>query len=759
MKRDNFTMTLDLGSELIIDNFAGGGGTSTGLEQAFGRPVDIAINHDPEALAMHAINHPHTKHLCESVWDVDPIKVTNNQPVGLVWLSPDCKHFSKAKGGKPVEKKIRGLAWVTLRWAAKCKPRVIMLENVEEFKTWGPLLIDEHGHAKPDPAKKGKTFDSFVRQLKGHGYDVDWRELRACDLDTPTIRKRFFLVARRDGIAIQWPAATNGAPDSLGVKAGKLQPYRTAAECIDWSLPCPSIFERKKPLAEATLRRIAKGIMRYVVNAADPFIVGQGGPIYSGKPVSANQPFGTLTTENHRSVVVPSIVPVTHQGSDRTESIEEPFRTITGAQRGEKALMAATLVQTGYGERKTGWRCKHCSTEFDVEPTCGCTACGHEDDLIRITGQAPRALDIEKPLGTVVGGAVKHAMVSAVLTGVGGRAGQSRPRGVDEPTATGTSKADAALVTAVLVDTAHSDVSPTGVKRWGEGHKDIQVPLGTISASGNAAMVSAFLAKHYTGVVGSNLEDPIGTVTAADHHSLVTAHVTKFRAGAVGSALGEPLHTVTAGGKQARPGTGNAMGIVTAHIQRDMGQSIGHAADAPLGTTTAGGGGKSALVTSNLIKLRGTSNAAGTDEPLGTVSAGGQHHAEVRAFLLKYYGTDQDPRLEEPLHTVTSKHRFGLVTIHGQDYQIVDIGLRMLAPPELYRAQGFPSDYIIHEIPDPALLFADGHQTTQYPLSLPRIPLTKSAQVRMCGNSVCPPMAKALIVANFSHEKQIARVA
>jgi DNA (cytosine-5)-methyltransferase 1 len=646
MKRDDFTLPLGLADELIIDNFAGGGGTSTGLEQAFGRPVDIAINHNPEALAMHAANHPHTRHLCESVWDVDPIKVTGNQPVGLVWLSPDCKHFSKAKGGKPVEKKIRGLAWVALRWAAACKPRVIALENVEEFKTWGPLLVDADGNFKPDPAKRGKTFESFVRQLRGHGYVVDWRELRACDYDTPTIRKRFFLVARRDGIPIQWPTPTHGAPDSIGVKSGKLLPYRTAAECIDWSIPCPSIFERKKELAPATLRRIAKGIMRYVVNAADPFIVGQGGPIYSGKPVSANQPFGTLTTENHRAVVVP------------------------------------------------------------------------------------------------------------VLAGVGGRAGQSRPRGVDEPTATATSKADAAIVTAVLVDAAHGEVSPSGVKRWGAGHNDIEQPIGTVTASGNKAIATAFLAKHYTGVVGSDLADSLGTITSTDHHSLVTALLTEH-ANASGQRVmpaNEPLRTICAQVK------GGHFSVVSAHIQRDMGQSVGHAADAPLGTTTAGGGGKSALVTSNLIKLRGTSTAAGTDEPLGTISAGGQHHAEVRAFLLKYYGSDQDPRLEEPLHTVTSRDRFGLVTIHGQDYQIVDIGLRMLAPRELFRAQGFGDDYIIDTAPDWERLFVNGEQIEDIH-SIPWRPLTKTAQVRMCGNSVCPPMAKALIMANFAHESEIARVA
>jgi DNA (cytosine-5)-methyltransferase 1 len=676
MKRDLISMQLDLGHELIIDNFAGGGGTSTGLEAAFGRPVDIAINHDPEALAMHAINHPHTTHLCESVWDIDPIDVTKNQPVALVWLSPDCKHFSKAKGGKPVEKKIRGLAWVTLRWAAKCKPRVIMLENVEEFKTWGPLIQDEHGHWKPDPAKRGKTFDSFVRQLQAHGYKVDHRELRASEYDTPTIRKRFFLVARRDGLPIQWPTPTNGAPGSPGVLAGKLQPYRTAAECIDWSLECPSIFTRKRPLAEATLRRIAKGIMRYVVDAADPFIVGQGGPIYAGKPVTARQPLGTLTTESHRAVVVPSIVPVTHQGGDRSESVHEPFRTITGAHRGEKAL-ASTTLRPFVMTNTTG----HLGADA-AGPLPTVTSAGNQALVTAFLNEHAnasnqRVMPVGEPLRTVCaqvkGG--HFGLVSAALVGVGGRAGDSRPRGAAEPTA-------------------------------------------TITAKGDTAVATAFLAKHYTGVIGSEMVQPIGTVTSTDHHSLVVAHV-----------------------------------------QRDMGKSIGHAADAPLGTVTAGGGGKSALVSSHLCKLRGTSTAAGADEPLHTISAGGQHHAEVRAFLLAYYGTDQDQTPDSPLATVTSRDRFGLVTIHGQDYEIIDIGLRMLAPHELYRAQGFPAGYVIDEIPDPALLFAGGAKAHADPLSLPRIPLTKSAQVRMCGNSVCPPLSEALIRANFVHEHQVAAVA
>lgn len=584
-------LSLAFAPELIIDNFAGGGGTSTGLEAAFGRPVDIAINHDPEALAMHAANHPYTKHLCESVWDIDPIEVTKNQPVALVWLSPDCKHFSKAKGGKPVEKRIRGLAWVALRWAAKCKPRVIMLENVEEFKTWGPLIVDENGHAKPDPNKKGKTFESFIRQLKGHGYEVDYFELRACDYGAPTIRKRFFLVARRDGIKIQKPNPTHGAPESKGVKSGKLKPYLTAADCIDWSLPCPSIFNRKKPLADKTLARIAKGIMRYVVETCDPFIVK-------------------------------------------------------------------------FSENSLGQRC-------------------------------------DEPLHTVMAGAPRF--------------------GIIEPTI------------APFIN-EHANASNQRVMPAEE-------PLRTICAQvkgGHYSVVSAFLAKHFTGVVGTDIRNPISTVTSIDHHSLVTAHVTKFRTGAIGSGLDEPLHTVTAGGQQARPGTGNAMGIVTANLVRQFGNSIGSAVSDPIGTITAGGQGKTSLVTSSLVKLRGDNVGQAIDKPLATISAGGQHHAEVSAFLLSYYGSENDSNfIDKPVRTVTSRDRFGLVTIKGQDYQIVDIGLRMLQPRELYRAQGFPDSYIIGDDPKQGLS------------------LTKSAQVRMCGNSVCPPVALALINANFKHEKAL----
>jgi DNA (cytosine-5)-methyltransferase 1 len=288
-------------NEIIVDNFAGGGGASTGIELAIGRSVDIAINHDPNAVAMHTTNHPDTLHYCESVFDVNPNIATAGRPVGLAWFSPDCRHFSKAKGSKPVEKEIRGLAWVALRWALDTRFRVGMLENVTEFQTWGPLLAAE---MRPDPARVGETFQAFVgmlttgirsdhpalvecceflgiqkdsqqaqRLINGLGYSVDYRELRACDFGAPTIRKRFFMVMRCDGQPIVWPQPTHGDPKTPAVQGGKLSPWRTAAECIDWDIPALSIFDRKKPLAENTLKRIARGIQRFVIDSASPFIV------------------------------------------------------------------------------------------------------------------------------------------------------------------------------------------------------------------------------------------------------------------------------------------------------------------------------------------------------------------------------------------------------------------------------------------------------------------------------------------------------
>ncbi|MPY20274.1 DNA cytosine methyltransferase [Paenibacillus glucanolyticus] len=569
--------------EIIVDNFAGGGGASTGIELATGRSVDIAINHDPAAIAMHRANHPETEHYCESVWDVDPRAATAGRPVGLAWFSPDCKHFSKAKGGKPVEKKIRGLAWIVLKWAGKVRPRVIILENVEEFKTWGPVR-----NGRPVKSKKGQTYELWKAQLESLGYKVESRELRACDYGAPTIRKRFFLVARRDGRPIVWPEPTHGAPDSPEVISGKLKPWRTAAEIIDWSIPCPSIFERKKPLAENTERRIARGLQRFILENPNPFIapfvikVNHHGTDFRGQPI--DEPLQTVTAKNGWGIVTPYIARIgqTGFGEDRLQyKAEDPLTTVT--TKAEHLLVSPTLIEIGYGEGP---------------------------------GQAPRVPGLHKPLGTVVSGGRKHALVAA------------------------------------------------------------------------------FLAKHYGGNYtgpGTGLDEPLSTVTTVDHNALVTAHVV-----------------------------------------RHFGESVGSPADAPLGTVTAGGGGKSGLVTSHLVKLRGTcQDGQPLTEPMPTITAGGLHVCEVRAFLLKYYGSaDNGQHLEEPLHTVTTKDRFGLVTIHGVDYQIIDIGMRMLEPHELFAAQGFPINYII-------AVDADGKK------------YSKSAQVARCGNAVPPPFAESLVRANL----------
>jgi DNA (cytosine-5)-methyltransferase 1 len=523
--------------EIIVDNFAGGGGASTGIEWATGRSPDIAINHDAQAVAMHAVNHPRTRHIVGDIWDQRPREVCAGRPVGLAWFSPDCKHFSKAKGGKPVEKKIRGLAWVVIRWAREVKPRIIMLENVEEFADWGPLLND----GKPCPARRGLTFRRWLGSIKTAGYAVEYRELRASDYGAPTIRKRLIVIARRDGQPIVWPTPTHGRG---------LAPYRTAADCIDWTLACPSIFERSKPLADKTLRRVARGVVRYVIEAAQPFIV----PVTHGgddRVHSIAEPLRTITGAHRgeHALVVPTVI--SHYGESVGRAVTEPLPTITAGGMGHQGLASATLIQTGYGERP---------------------------------GQAPRVPGLDKPLGTIMGGGCKHALVSA------------------------------------------------------------------------------FLAKHYGGVTGQSVQLPLGTVTTVDHHSVVAAH------------------------------------MLLLHGSRADGQPV--------------------------------------ERPLPTVRAGGTHLAEVRAFLTRYNGDGENglPRagqsLTLPFGTLTTARRFGLVTVHGEEYAISDIGLRMLTPRELFRAQGFPDTYVI----DPVV---NGK------------PLTKEAQVRMCGNSVSPVVARALVEANL----------
>jgi DNA (cytosine-5)-methyltransferase 1 len=324
---------LDLFREIIVDNFAGGGGASTGIEMATGLSVDIAINHDPAAIAMHKVNHPDTEHYCESVWDVDPLKAVRGRKVGLAWFSPDCKHFSKAKGGKPVEKNIRGLAWIAVKWAIAVKPRVIMLENVEEFKTWGPL---KDGY--PDEMQKGKTFQSFVKALESLGYKVEFKELKACDYGAPTIRKRFFMVARCDGKPIEWPKPTHGDSNSLEVQAGKLKPWRAAEEVIDWSIGTPSIFSRKKSLADNTLRRIARGIERFVINNPKPFIVRIGQTGFGGDRLQyeLDKPLTTITTKAEHCLVTPFLATYyteTTENGVRGQTLQDPIATIPTANR------------------------------------------------------------------------------------------------------------------------------------------------------------------------------------------------------------------------------------------------------------------------------------------------------------------------------------------------------------------------------------------------------------------------------------------
>lgn len=469
-----------INGELIVDNFAGGGGASTGIELATGISVDIAINHDPAAIAMHKANHRTTKHYCESVWEVDPVKACNGHPVALAWFSPDCKHFSKAKGGKPKDKNIRGLAWVALRWAGKVRPRIIMLENVEEFKTWGPL---NRSH-RPIKAKQGATYRKFIKQLEDLGYEVQTRELVAADYGAPTMRKRFFLIARCDGKPIVWPTPTHAPADSLEVKTGLCKPYLGAYTQLDFSLPCPSIFDTAeeikekygiravRPLAPKTMERIARGLKKFVLENPEPFIIQ-----------------------------------CNHGGERRPQDIRKPMPTITGKHG--YGIVAPTLIQY------------------------------------------------------------------------------------------------------------HSETAGGEVR-------------------------------------GQKLDEPIMTVDGSNRYGLVTSFLSKFYKTGTGQDVREPLHTVT---------------------------------------TSAG------------------------------------HFGEVRAFLIKYYGVGTGQDIKNPLDTVTAKDRFGLVTIAGEDYQIADIGLRMLEPKELYGCQGFPADYIIDK----------DYAGNPYP---------RAEQVKRCGNAVCPPIPAAMVRAN-----------
>ncbi|QHF28534.1 DNA cytosine methyltransferase [Pseudomonas sp. R32] len=647
--------------EIVVDFFCGGGGAGTGLEMGLGRPVTVAKNHNPAAISMHTANHPHAKHFTTDVFEGDPDEECGGRPVGWFHMSPDCTHHSQAAGGQPRKREIRNLSWIGLKWAGKKRPRVISLENVKQILQWGRLIAKrdkvtgrvvkldgtvatpgervpvQQQFLVPDPKRRGSTWRRFVALLEGMGYVVEWRVIKACDFGAPTSRERLFMIARCDGQPIVWPEPTHAKRPAKGQ-----QKWRTAAECIDWTIPSQSIFGRKKDLAPATLRRIAKGMKKFVIDAADPFIV----PIanWSGESVqSAQEPLRTVTSwprGGSFAMASPIIAPATHQGSDRVNDPHSPLPTITCANRGELTLISPTLIQSGYGER---------------------------------AGQQPRVPGLDQPVGTVVAGGVKHALASAHLVKF---RFDDAGKPLDEPLPTITSGGN------------------------------YQRPAGAAHAMGVSTVFMAQMNGGFNTTDAKSIEDPMTTVTnTGSQQQLVTASLLHLRGNCDAREVSDPLHTISAGGQHH--------GLVTAFMERQFGGSVGQAIDEPAPTVTAGGSGKSSLVELQL-------------SPEAEAGA-----LRVAAFLISYYGTENVSGADDPSPTITTKDRLALVTvtIKGTPYVIVDICLRMLQPPELYRAQGFPADYRIDE-------GADGRK------------FTKTEQVHMCGNSVSPPPMAALARAN-----------
>lgn len=659
--------------EIVVDFFCGGGGAGTGLEMGLGRKVNVAKNHSAKAISMHTVNHPGAKHFTTDVFEGDPDTECGGKAVGWFHMSPDCTHHSQAAGGQPRKREIRNLSWIGLKWGGKKKPRVISLENVKQILQWGPLIAKrdkETGRAiklvtvlnakgkeviekvvaapsevvpvgqqflVPDPKRRGTTWKRFVHLLECMGYAVEWRVIKACDFGAPTSRERLFMIARCDGQPIVWPEPTHAK------KPGKGQlKYRTAAECIDFSDLGKSIFGRKDELADATKRRIAKGMKKFVIDNPVPFIV----PIanWSTETVqSMDEPLRTVTSYpkgGSFSVVSPVIAPATHQGSDRVNDPLEPLPTVTCANRGELTLISPTLVQTGYGERE---------------------------------GQLPRVPGLDQPLGTVVAGGVKHALAAAHLVKF---RFDDEGKALDEPLPTITSGGN------------------------------YQRPAGAAHAMGIASAFMAQMNGGFNTTDAKSLNDPMTTVTnTGSQQQLVTASLLHLRGNCEARAADAPRQTVSAGGTHH--------GVMTAFMERQFGASVGQALTGPAPTITAGGGGKSSLVSFELSP----------EHEEGAL--------RVAAFLISYYGTENMSSCGQPAPTITTKDRLGLVTVmvKGAPYVIVDIRLRMLQPAELYRAQGFPPDYIITH-------GADGR------------PFTKAEQVHMCGNSVSPPPMAALARAN-----------
>ncbi|WP_425056670.1 DNA cytosine methyltransferase [Pseudomonas abyssi] len=606
---------LNYANDLRVDLFAGGGGASTGTEMATGKPVDIAVNHNENAISMHRVNHPYTQHFTCDVYEVKPHQVTGGRRVAHLHASPDCTHHSQAAGGQPRSTASRSLSWVIAMWAGQAAPAMITMENVKQIRNWGPLVAKrckatgrvvtleritcprtgkainrvadpgervpvQNQFLIPDPKRKGKTWRAFLKHLRGLGYQVEHQLLRACDYGAATTRERLFLVARRDGLPICWPEPTHFEKPKRGQKR-----WPAAADHIDFSLPCPSIFDRPRPLADATMRRIAKGIRRFVLDSAQPFIV-----------------------------------PIANWSSDRVHPVDEPLRTITGQPKGGAfALTAPTLVK------------------FRAD------SIGH-----RLDGPLP------------------------VITSGGG---SKRPAGAAHAMG---------VASAVLVNAAHGEGKPGGAQRWGIGSRAATGPAPTItgSAGGGQAIACAYMAQMN---------------------------------GGYNTTPGHPL---------TRPAS-----------------------------TIVGKASQQQLVTANLVTLRRNCTGQPAAAPLPAITAGAEHHAlvectlspevieekalRVAAFLMSYYGTDNLSAADAPLPTITTKDRLALVTVvyQGTPYVIIDIGLRMLQPRELYGCQGMPSNYIIDR----------GHDGRTF---------SKSDQVKMVGNSVSPYPMAALVKAN-EHDQQL----
>ena len=648
-----------MNAPLIIDSFAGGGGASTGIEMALGRSPDYAINHSAAALALHEANHPDTVHLDSNIWDVEPTELVQGRPVGLLWASPDCKHFSKAKGGAPRDRNIRDLAWVIVDWAEKVKPDVILMENVEEFKTWGHVGED----GQPVKGLEGTTFELWKGRIKKAGYRIQHRELRGCDYGDPTIRKRLFFIMRRDGRPIVWPKPSHGDPKSAAVKKRKVQPWRTAAECIDWSRPCPSIFDTaeqikemhglraKRPLAANTMARVARGMQRYVLEANNPYVVElPGGQITAPSVQRFNSgatgqdlrdPLATITANSWikkpggaapLGIMSPVLMNVANSKTTgrgpNVWDVQEPARTITSAS-GLSIIAPALATFYGHG----GGRGKRAASLQEPLRTVT-TANRHAliAPVLTYAQQGGRSRDIAGPHHTITASNKdQNAVIAPILVGCGGRAAQSRPRGTDEPTATITAKAD-------------------------------------------TCVAAPFLAQHNKARAGHN----------------------------PGRAINAPISTLTS--------TGSQQNVIAPWIAKYYGTGDGARSDEPLHTVT--------------VKDR----MGHMQAELAAPEFSAEHHERARqvAEFLRSQG-------------VWDGGEFVTVTIKGIEYVVVDIGMRMLAPRELFNAQGFPSDYVIEGV-----WHQDGEDWTFKPF-------TKSQQVSCVGNSVCPGLARALAAANCAH--------